>query len=87
MSDDEFRNLRSSSFTPIDIPPRQSRDRTTTEDRDSERPRNTRAASYVDPEAREAALRAELQGVEQINNVIENVLNSLDKAKDNMDVS
>jgi hypothetical protein len=37
-------------------------------------------------EAREAALRSELQSVRNINHVIEGLLNSLDRAKGNMDV-
>lgn len=37
-------------------------------------------------EAREAALRKELEGVRNINEVIEGVVDSLEKAKGNMDV-
>jgi hypothetical protein len=37
-------------------------------------------------ESREAALRKELESVRQINNVIEDVVTSLEKAKGNMDV-
>ena len=37
-------------------------------------------------EAREAALRNELQTVRNINQVIESLLSSLDRAKGNMDV-
>jgi len=40
----------------------------------------------VDPETRDAALRAELAGVQQINKVIEGVIGSLEKAKANMEV-
>ena len=48
----------------------------------------TPAQSKFDAEeAREAALRKELDGVRQINKVIEGVVDSLEKAKDNMDVS
>ncbi|RPB21040.1 hypothetical protein L211DRAFT_744964, partial [Terfezia boudieri ATCC MYA-4762] len=36
-------------------------------------------------ESRDAALRAELAGVQQINNVIEGVIGSLEKAKANME--
>lgn len=43
--------------------------------------------SIVDQDAREAALRAELTGVHQINAVIEGVVASLEKAKGNMEVS
>lgn len=39
-----------------------------------------------DPEAREEALRQELAGVNQINSVIEGVITSLDKARENMTV-
>lgn len=42
--------------------------------------------SVVDTDAREAALRAELAGVRQINTVIEGVVASLEKAKENMEV-
>ncbi|RAK76315.1 uncharacterized protein BO72DRAFT_146848 [Aspergillus fijiensis CBS 313.89] len=38
-------------------------------------------------EAREAALRSELESVRKINQVIEGLLGSLDRAKGNMDVS
>jgi hypothetical protein len=38
-------------------------------------------------EAREAALRTELEGVRNINEVIEGLLGSLDSAKGNMEVS
>lgn len=41
---------------------------------------------YEREEAREAALREELQTVRHINQVIEGVLESLDRAKDNMEV-
>ena len=37
-------------------------------------------------EAREVALRKELEGIRNINGVIEGVVDSLEKAKDNMDV-
>lgn len=37
-------------------------------------------------EAREAALRKELEGIRNINEVIEGVVGSLEKAKGNMDV-
>jgi len=47
---------------------------------------NQRSHSPVDPEARDAALRAELAGVQQINKVIEGVIGSLEKAKANMEV-
>ena len=47
---------------------------------------NQRSRSPVDPETRDAALRAELAGVQQINKVIEGVIGSLEKAKANMEV-
>ncbi|KAF8468816.1 DASH complex subunit Duo1-domain-containing protein [Kalaharituber pfeilii] len=42
-------------------------------------------SANVDPEARDAALRAELAGVQQINKVIEGVIGSLEKARANME--
>ena len=46
------------------------------------------SARFDDPEeAREAALRRELEGVRNINSVIEGVLASLERAKGNMGVS
>lgn len=42
--------------------------------------------SIIDQDAREGALRAELTSVRQINAVIEGVVASLEKAKDNMEV-
>lgn len=41
---------------------------------------------HVTEEAREAALRRELEGVRNINEVIEGVIGSLDRAKENMEV-
>lgn len=41
---------------------------------------------YTAEEAREAALRRELESVRNVNKVIEGVVESLQKAKDNMDV-
>ena len=38
-------------------------------------------------EAREAALKQELDNIRQINKVVEGVVDSLEKAKSNMDVS
>jgi hypothetical protein len=45
-----------------------------------------RSNSPVHQDARDAALRAELAGVQQINTVIERVIGSLEKAKANMEV-
>jgi hypothetical protein len=42
---------------------------------------------YTAEEAREAALRRELESVRNVNRVIEGVVESLQKAKDNMGVS
>jgi hypothetical protein len=41
---------------------------------------------YTTEEAREAALRKELENVQNVNRVIEGVVESLEKAKSNMDV-
>ncbi len=41
---------------------------------------------YSTEEAREAALRAELESVRTVNKVIEDVVSSLEKAKNNMHV-
>lgn len=43
-------------------------------------------ARYDAEQARDAALRRELEGVRSINEVIEGVVGSLEKAKGNMDV-
>jgi hypothetical protein len=42
---------------------------------------------YTTEEAREAALRRELESIRNVNKVIEGVVDSLQKAKDNMEVS
>jgi hypothetical protein len=42
---------------------------------------------YTTEEAREAALKRELESVRNVNKVIEGVVESLQKAKDNMEVS
>lgn len=41
---------------------------------------------YTTEEAREAALRGELESIRNVNKVIEGVVESLQKAKDNMEV-
>jgi hypothetical protein len=41
---------------------------------------------YTTEEAREAALRRELESIRNVNKVIEGVVDSLQKAKDNMEV-
>jgi hypothetical protein len=41
---------------------------------------------YTTEEAREAALRRELESIRNVNKVIEGVVESLQKAKDNMEV-
>lgn len=43
-------------------------------------------SKYDTDEAREAALRKELAGIRNINQVVEGVVESLEKAKGNMDV-
>ena len=43
-------------------------------------------SKYDTEESREAALRKELAGIRNINQVVEGVVESLDKAKGNMDV-
>lgn len=43
-------------------------------------------SKYDTQEAREAALRKELAGIKNINQVVEGVVESLEKAKGNMDV-
>lgn len=53
----------------------------------SSRPNNASGESRYDAEeAREAALRKELDGVRNMNQVIEGVVESLEKAKGNMEV-
>ena len=47
---------------------------------------NPGESRYGTEEARETALRKELAGIRNINQVVEGVTESLDKAKDNMDV-
>jgi hypothetical protein len=42
---------------------------------------------YTTEEAREAALKRELESIRSVNKVIEGVVESLQKAKDNMEVS
>ncbi len=46
----------------------------------------TKESHYSTEEAREAALRRELESVRNVNKVIEGVVESLQKAKDNMGV-
>jgi hypothetical protein len=47
----------------------------------------TKESHYTTEEAREAALRRELESIRNVNKVIEGVVESLQKAKDNMGVS
>lgn len=58
------------------------------DDGDDEMPMSMATAkpSIVDTDSREGALRAELVGVRQVNTVIEGVVASLEKAKENMEV-
>ncbi|CAI6340105.1 unnamed protein product [Periconia digitata] len=51
---------------------------------DAAKPR-TKESHYTTEEAREAALRRELESVRNVNKVIEGVVESLEKAKNNMD--
>jgi hypothetical protein len=46
----------------------------------------TKESHYTTEEAREAALRRELESIRGVNKVIEGVVESLQKAKDNMAV-
>lgn len=58
------------------------------DDDDDEMPMPMASAkpSVVDTDSRDGALRAELVGVRQVNTVIEGVVASLEKAKENMEV-
>ena len=56
------------------------------ETKDGSKPRPAESRFSAD-EAREAALKQELENVRKINQVIEGVVDSLEKAKTNMDVS
>ena len=49
-------------------------------------PSRAQQSRYSNEEAREVALRKELESVRGINKVIEDVVSSLQKARDNMDV-
>jgi hypothetical protein len=53
----------------------------------AERARTRGESNYDNEHAREQALRAELEGVRGINEVIEGVVSSLERAKGNMEVS
>jgi hypothetical protein len=57
----------------------------TTDGAASSKPR-TKESHYTTEEAREAALRKELENIRNVNRVIEGVVESLEKAKSNMDV-
>jgi hypothetical protein len=86
LSDDDTEDLWNSPSKRVaheKINPRASDEKTTPEPRashDGEDP------LFDDQEAREAALRTELQGVRNINEVIEGLLESLESAKGNMEV-
>ena len=45
------------------------------------------ASSYNEEESRDGALRRELESVRKVNEALEGVLESLDRAKDNMEAS
>ncbi|KAJ5485881.1 hypothetical protein N7530_000181 [Penicillium desertorum] len=85
LSDDDTEDLWNSPSKRVahkKINPRASDEKTTPEPRashDGEDP------LFDDQEAREAALRTELQGVRNINEVIEGLLGSLESAKGNME--
>lgn len=70
---------------------RQERGSTREGDSKSQHQRDTMVSSRPDAsqfdaeEQREAALRAELQGLQNINHVIEGVVGSLERAKQNME--
>lgn len=87
MADDQVdpSELFSSPIKPSDLPLRTPKTPTTsstarqTSDREAKEP-------FDAEEVREAALRKELQGVRNINEVIEGVIGTLEKAKGNMGV-
>lgn len=86
LSDDDTEDLWNSPSKRVvqnKINPRTSDEKTTPEPRASHDGQDT---LFDQQEAREAALRTELQGVRNINEVIEGLLRSLDSAKGNMEV-
>jgi hypothetical protein len=68
------------SFAAPSTPPPHGRSKTPTQPQQQ-------SSRFDTDEAREAALRKELDGVRKINEVIEGVLGTLERAKGNMGVS
>lgn len=58
-----------------------------TQDADADAGKARKESHYTTEEAREANLRRELESIRNVNKVIEGVVESLQKAKDNMEVS
>lgn len=86
LSDDDTEDLWNSPSKRVaqkKINPRTSDEKTTPEPRASH---DGQDPLFDQQEAREAALRTELLGVRNINEVIEGLLGSLDSAKGNMEV-
>ena len=68
-------------------PSRRGRNKSKASTKSQDAPQQTKTESKYDAEAtREAALQRELEGVRNINEVLEGVLSSLEIAKGNMDV-
>lgn len=85
LSDDENEDLRASPTRVTTKPPPDSRSANVGNATSST---SLPSQSRYDAEhAREEALRRELEGVRSINEVIEGVVSSLERAKGNMDVS
>jgi len=87
---DDLSLYDSEEEVPVDTPAHR---KTKSRDANGAPAENTSGASkqrseskYTAEEAREAALRKELESVRNINKVIEDVVSSLEKAKSNMDV-
>lgn len=86
MAEDEVdpSELFSSPIKPSDLPPRPKTPKTPT----TPTPTNSKDKQPFDAEeVREAALQRELEGVRNINEVIEGVIGTLERAKGNMGVS
>lgn len=86
LSDDDTEDLWNSPSNKVahkSFKPRIPEEKTTPEPR---APRDGDDPLFDQQEARETALRTELQGVRNINEVIEGLLSSLDSAKGNMEV-
>lgn len=83
---DEMQRLQLSDGEP-DSPPPPRRTRSKSSTSNTERAHGTgTAGGYHQEEAREAALRKELQTVQNVNQAIEGVIESLERAKGNMEV-